>query len=297
MENPQNNNTSNKNDQPLVSLVNLISDNLNNQNKNNFNGVENNINNINNNKENKKQNDDILLEIDQIIGNETIENAFSNSSTKEENNSNSNISDNKVEISENHFLKNNDNNYSSNNNFSKESLDEAIITTIYRDLYSVYIKLILVINPLTSDEVKKKYIRQWDLWGPLLFTVFLACTLAINSNDKSQTVILIFLIFWVGSFLVFLNSNLLGVKISIFQIFCLLGYCLFPLNISSFIFCFIKTNDILKLFFIGLTCFWSLFSVSRFLKNLANSEQRYLVLYPVILLYFFISWFIFTNNH
>ena len=297
MENPQNNNTSNKNDQPLVSLVNLISDNLNNQNKNDFNRDENNINNINNNKENKKQNDDILLEIDQIIGNETIENAFSNSSTKEENNSNSNISDNKVEISENHFLKNNDNNYSSNNNFSKESLDEAIITTIYRDLYSVYIKLILVINPLTSDEVKKKHIRQWDLWGPLLFTVFLACTLAINSNDKSQTVILIFLIFWVGSFLVFLNSNLLGVKISIFQIFCLLGYCLFPLNISSFIFCFIKTNDILKLFFIGLTCFWSLFSVSRFLKNLANSEQRYLVLYPVILLYFFISWFIFTNNH
>ena len=297
MENSQNNNTSNKNDQPLVSLVNLISDNLNNQNKNNFNGDEININNINNNKENKKQNDDILLEIDQIIGNETIENAFSNSSTKEENNSNSNISDNKVEISENHFLKNNDNNYSSNNNFSKESLDEAIITTIYRDLYSVYIKLILVINPLTSDEVKKKHIRQWDLWGPLLFTVFLACTLAINSNDKSQTVILIFLIFWVGSFLVFLNSNLLGVKISIFQIFCLLGYCLFPLNISSFIFCFIKTNDILKLFFIGLTCFWSLFSVSRFLKNLANSEQRYLVLYPVILLYFFISWFIFTNNH
>ena len=276
MENPQNNNISNKNDQPLVSLVNLISDNLNNQNKNDFNRDENNINDINNNKENKKQNDDILLEIDQIIGNETIENAFSNSSTKEENNSNSNISDNKVEISENHFLKNNDNNYSSNNNFSKESLDEAIITTIYRDLYSVYIKLILVINPLTSDEVKKKHIRQWDLWGPLLFTVFLACTLAINSNDKSQTVILIFLIFWVGSFLVFLNSNLLGVKISIFQIFCLLGYCLFPLNISSFIFCFIKTNDILKLFFIGLTCFWSLFSVSRFLKNLANSEQKML---------------------
>ena len=73
MENPQNNNISNKNDQPLVSLVNLISDNLNNQNKNNFNGDENNINNINNNKENKKQNDDILLEIDQIIGNETTQ--------------------------------------------------------------------------------------------------------------------------------------------------------------------------------------------------------------------------------
>jgi hypothetical protein len=292
----ENENASNNNDQPLVSLVNLISDNLNNQNKNNFKENENNTNNINNNKENKKANDDILLEIDQIIGKETIENAFTNSSTNEENISNSNISDNKVEISENHFLKNNEN-YSSNNKYSKESLDEPIVTTIYRDLYSVYIKLILVINPLTSDEVKKKHIKQWDLWGPLLFNIFLACTLAINSTDKGQTIILIFLIFWLGSFLVFLNSNLLGVKISIFQIFCLLGYCLFPLNISSLILCFIKINDILKLFFIGLTCFWSLFSVSSFLKNLTNPEQRYLVLYPVILLYFFISWFIFTNNH
>ena len=295
-ENENASNASNNNDQPLVSLVNLISDNLNNQNKNNFQENENNINNINNNKENKKANDDILLEIDQIIGKETIENAITTSSTNEENTSNSNISENKVEISENHFLKNKEN-YSSNNTYSKESLDEAIITTIYRDLYSVYIKLILVINPLTSDEVKKKHIKQWDLWGPLLFNIFLACTLAINSTDKGQTIILIFLIFWLGSFLVFLNSNLLGVKISIFQIFCLLGYCLFPLNISSFILCIIKINDILKLFFIGLTCFWSLFSVSSFLQNLTNPEQRYLVLYPVILLYFFISWFIFTNNH
>ena len=303
MENFENNNGGNKNDlnnndQPLVSLVNLISDNLNNQNKNNnqkFQENENN-NNINNIKENKKANDDILLEIDQIIGKETIENAFASSSTNEDNTSNSNISENKVEISENHFLKNTSVNSISQSKYSKQTLDEAIITTIYRDLYSIYIKLIFVINPLTSDEVKKKHIKQWDLWGPLLFNIFLACTLAINSDDKGQTIILIFLIFWLGSFLVFLNSNLLGVNTSIFQIFCLLGYCLFPLNISSLIFCFVKTNDIIKLLFIGLTCFWSLFSVSSYLKNLANSEQRYLVLYPVILLYFFISWFIFTMN-
>ena len=179
----------------------------------------------------------------------------------------------------------------------KNTLNESIITTINRDLYSIYIKLIFVINPFISDEVKKYHIKQWDLWGPLIFNVLLASTLAINSDNRGQTIILIFLIFWLGSFLVFLNGHLLGVKTSIFQIFCLLGYCLFPLNISAFIFSFTRPPDILKFIVIGLTCFWSLFSASSYLGNLTIPEQRYLVLYPCILLYLYISWFIFSIKH
>ena len=303
-------NQENNNNQPLVSLVNLISNNLNNPNNNNLsnNNIlennENNNNNINNIKEKEKANDEILSEIDQIIGKDTIENDFQNhfsqnTSTNISSTSSANIAENKLEISENHFLKNN-NNYS-NNSYSyrvpKATLDEAIITTIYRDLYSIYIKLIFVINPLISNEEKRNHIRQWDLWGPLIFNIFLSGTLAINSDNKGQTVILIFLIFWLGSFLVFLNSHLLGVNTSIFQIFCLLGYCLFPLNISALIFSFTRPHDIIKFIFIGFTCFWSLFSASSYLKNLANPEQRYLVLYPCILLYIYISWFIFSIKH
>ena len=306
MENFQNskiNLNGNNNEQPLVSLVNLINNNLNNQNQPNnllnTNIIEKENNNINNNiKEKKQEKDDILLEIDNIIGNDTIENAFTSPSINEDNSSNLNKSNDKVNIEENHFLKNENNSNNINKYYSSnETLDEEILTTIYRDLYSIYYKLIFVINPLTSHEVKKPHIKQWDLWGPLLFNIILACTLAINSENRGQTIILIFLIFWVGSFLVFLNSNLLGVKASIFQIFCLLGYCLFPLNISAFIFCFAKTHEIIKFLVIGLTCFWSLFSASSFLKNLGNPEQRYLVLYPCILLYLYISWFIFTTRN
>ena len=307
-QNQQNNNLNNNNAQSLVSLVNLITENLNNPNANNNSLNQNspkeeNNNIINNNeiKEEKKEKvkDDILLEIDQIIGKDTIDNTFTNPSTNGDNNtSNSNISNNKVEISENHFLKNENNiNYSSSYRYSKETLDEAILTTIYRDLNSIYIKLLFVINPFSSDEEKKYHIKQWDLWGPLIFNIFLAGTLAINSANKGQTIILIFLIFWLGSFLIFLNSHLLGVNTSIFQIICLLGYCLFPLNISAIIFCLFRANEIFKFIVVGLTCFWSLFSASSYLRNLANSEQRYLVLYPVILLYLYISWFIFTTKH
>jgi hypothetical protein len=307
IQNQQNNNTDN-NIQPLVSLVNLISDNLNNPNPNNNylnqNYTEkkednNNIISIDEKKEKEKEKDDILLEIDQIIGKETIENTFK--STQEDNSSNLNKSENVMEIGENHFLKSdnnvNNNNYSSTYNISKETLDEAIITTINRDLYSIYIKLIFVINPFISDEVKKYHIKQWDLWGPLIFNVLLASTLAINSDNRGQTIILIFLIFWLGSFLVFLNGHLLGVKTSIFQIFCLLGYCLFPLNLSAFILSFTKFLEIIRFILISITCFWSLYSTSSFLRNISNPEQRYLVLYPSILLYLYISWFIFVTKH
>ena len=307
----------NNNNQPLVSLVNLISNNLNNINKENNNDT-NGYNNNNNSKKNTNNNDDLLLEIDQIIGKDdtnSINNANNtlpitssesnsiNSSSETTNlNVNKSTSSNKVEIKENHFIKNYENNsyvnsYKTPFELSDETLNEPILTTIYRDLYLIYTKLKFVINPYTSNKIKAYHIKQWDLWGPLLLIIFLASTLAINSHDRSQTIILIFLIFWLGSFLVFLNAHLLGVKTSIFQIFCLLGYCLFPLNLSAFILSFTSFLDIIRFFVVGITCFWSLYSVSSFLNNIAMPEQRYLVLYPSILLYIYISWFVFVTKH
>ena len=316
------NNNNNNNNQPLVSLVNIISNNLNNINKSNneINNYTNGDNNNTNSKKNTNNNDDLLLEIDQIIGKDDINNinninntlpiTMSESHNINDSNETTNLNvnksskENKVEIKENHFIKMNEsNNYNYVNSyktpfeFSEETLNEPILTTIYRDLYLIYTKLKFVINPYTSTKIKVYHIKQWDLWGPLLLIIFLAGTLAINSNDRGQTIVLIFLIFWFGSFLVFLNAHLLGVKTSIFQIFCLLGYCLFPLNLSAFILSFTSFLDIIRFFVVGITCFWSLYSVSSFLNNIAMPEQRYLVLYPSILLYIYISWFVFVTKH
>ena len=304
--NQQKKNNSNKNnEQPLVSLVNLISDNLNNTNIKNNENTSLSQKELENNNSKKKENDDLLLEIDAIIGKDNMDHIMpssSNNDTNETSSLNSNKSSNKVEIKENHFINHNESisykdSYINPFEFTEETLNESILTTIYRDLYLIYTKLKFVINPYTSNEVKTYHIKQWDLWGPLLLVVFLAGTLALNSTDKSQTIILIFLIFWVGSFLVFLNAHLLGVKTSIFQIFCLLGYCLFPLDLSAFILSFTKFLEIIRFIIVGITCAWSLYSVSSFLKNLAMPEQRYLVLYPSILLYIYISWFVFVTKH
>ena len=303
MENVSNvqNNNFNQNDQQLVSLVNLISNNINNiQNKNNNENEPISTNISDNSKINKKE-DDLLLEIDKIIGKEDL-NSISSYSSTNTNSETSSLNSNKVEIKDNHFINNPKNNhrfdsYLSPFELSEETLNEPILNTIYRDLYLIYTKLKFVINPYTSNDLKTYHIKQWDLWGPLILIIFLACTLAINSTDRSQTIILTFLIFWLGSFLVFLNAHLLGVKTSIFQIFCLLGYCLFPLNLSAFILSFTRFFDIIRFIIVGITCFWSLYSTSSFLRSISIPEQKYLVLYPSILLYLYISWFIFVTKH
>ena len=180
---------------------------------------------------------------------------------------------------------------------NENTLNESILTTIFRDFYLIYTKLKFVIIPYASKDKKSYHIKQWDLWGPLLLDLLLACTLAMNSQEKSQIIILIFVIFWLGGIILFLNANFLGVKSSIFQMFCLLGYCLFPLNVSALLVTIFRLNDFLRFILVGLTCLWSIYSSSDFLKNITNPNQRYLVLYPFILFYLYIAWFIISAKN
>lgn len=185
----------------------------------------------------------------------------------------------------------------SEGNLNSNTLNESIKTTINRDLSLIYKKLKYVINPFTSKEEKRNQIRQWDLWGPLILNMLLASTLSFNTKEKSQMTSLIFIIFWLGGVVLYLNANFLGVKTSIYQMFCLLGYCLFPLNISAIIVTIFNFNDIIRLIIVLITFVWSIYSSSDYLKIITNQEQRYLVLYPCILFYLYISWFIFTTKN
>jgi hypothetical protein len=180
---------------------------------------------------------------------------------------------------------------------NQDTLNESILTTIYRDLYQIYTKLKFVVIPYGSKSKKSYHIKQWDLWGPLILNLLLAITLAAHAKEKSHMIISIFVIFWLGGIILFLNANFLGVKSSIFQIFCLLGYCLFPLNLSALFVTIIKVHGIFKLFIVISTCIWSIYSSSDFLKTITNQDQRYLVLYPCILFYLYISWFIISTNN
>ena len=179
----------------------------------------------------------------------------------------------------------------------QNTLNEAVYETICRDFFLIYLKLKYVINPFISKEKKYIQIRQWDLWGPLILNIILSITLSFNTKEKGQITSLIFIIFWFGGLAIYLNNYFLGVKASIFQIFCLLGYCLFPLNIAAIIVTLISFNDIIRLIIVSFNCFWSIYSSSDYLKAITKQDKRYLVLYPCILLYLYISWFIFATKN
>ena len=189
-----------------------------------------------------------------------------------------------------------ENEYSTPLTSKSNTLEESISTTLLRDIQLIYYKLKHVINPFTNNSDKQKHILQWDLWGPLLFITFLSCTLSINAENKSKIIVILFAIFWCGSLLVYLNGNLLDSKIKLFPIICLLGYCLFPLNISAFILAITNFYEIIRLFIVLLTCAWALFSVEGYFSSVSSQEQKWLVFYPAVLMFLFLSWFIFTNK-
>ena len=180
--------------------------------------------------------------------------------------------------------------------YIKDTLHEDINESLKRDLNLIWTKLKYVINPFIPEKDRSEQVRQWDLWGPLIFTCLLSMTLAIRASEKGSTFTLIFIIFWIGSILVYLNANLLGIKISIFQIICLLGYCLFPLNIAAIILSLGKFFEFLRLIILIACCSWSSYSIKGFLLNIAPKEQRLLMIYPAILVYLFISGVILMNR-
>uniref|UniRef100_A0A8D8ZUR7 Protein YIPF n=1 Tax=Cacopsylla melanoneura TaxID=428564 RepID=A0A8D8ZUR7_9HEMI len=107
------------------------------------------------------------------------------------------------------------------------TLDEPIKTTIMRDLTAVGVKFRHVLQP----QEKSSLLKEWDLWGPLLLCTFMAIVLQGDSDDRldhdgGPQFAEVFVIVWIGSAVVTLNSKLLGGNISFFQSVCVLGYCL-----------------------------------------------------------------------
>ncbi|KAF7287206.1 hypothetical protein GWI33_002027 [Rhynchophorus ferrugineus] len=100
------------------------------------------------------------------------------------------------------------------------TLDEPIRETILRDVKAVGVKFGHVLFP----KEKKTLLKEWDLWGPLMLCTFMAMVLqgsgmADHTNDGGPEFAEVFVIVWIGSMIVTLNSKLLGGNISFFQSF------------------------------------------------------------------------------
>ncbi|CAI6337570.1 unnamed protein product [Periconia digitata] len=78
-------------------------------------------------------------------------------------------------------------------------------------------------------------LRDWDLWGPLIFCLLLSLFLSRGAKDEQKDLVFsgIFALVWIGESVVTLQIKLLGGNIAFFQSVSIIGYTLFPLVIAS----------------------------------------------------------------
>ncbi|KAI9736053.1 MAG: hypothetical protein M1818_006229 [Claussenomyces sp. TS43310] len=90
-------------------------------------------------------------------------------------------------------------------------------------------------NLLSGGQGMSKGLRDWDLWGPLVFCLLLSSLLSFNarSEQRSQVFSGVFAMVWIGEALVTTQIKLLGGNISFAQSICIIGYTLFPLVIAA----------------------------------------------------------------
>ncbi|XP_072314148.1 protein YIPF6 [Eucyclogobius newberryi] len=180
------------------------------------------------------------------------------------------------------------------------TLDEPVKETVLRDLRAVGNKFVHVLYPKRSSAL----LRDWDLWGPLLLCVTLALLLqggAADSHEQGGPQFAeVFVVVWVGSIVITLNSKLLGGTLSFFQSLCVLGYCIMPLTVALVV-CrvvlLLANNGVsfaVRLLVVAASFGWSTFASTAFLSDSQPPNRKALVVYPVFLFYFVIAWIILT---
>ncbi|KAG2245441.1 hypothetical protein Bca52824_092752 [Brassica carinata] len=165
------------------------------------------------------------------------------------------------------------------------TLTEPVWDTVKRDLSRIVSNLKLVVFPNPNREDPGKALRDWDLWGPFFFIVFLGLTLSWSASvKKSEVFAVAFALLAAGAVILTLNVLLLGGHIIFFQSLSLLGYCLFPLDVGAVI-CMLKDNVILKMVVVCVTLAWSSWAAYPFMSAAVNPRRKALALYPVFLMY------------
>ncbi|KAF6757189.1 hypothetical protein DFP72DRAFT_1032566 [Ephemerocybe angulata] len=173
-----------------------------------------------------------------------------------------------------------------------DTLDEPVTTTIARDLFSIYTKLVQVLYPRRSSG--REVLRDWDLWGPLILCLMLGIMLSINAPPSQSLGVFtsVIVICSLGALVVTVQAKLLGGRVSFFQGLCVLGYCIAPLDIAALISCFVRVIYIRAPVAL-LAWAWCIWASVNFLDGTKIEAQRILLaVYPLLLFYFILAWMI-----
>jgi len=178
---------------------------------------------------------------------------------------------------------------SSTGDLDWNTLDETVWATLRRDVAVVGRNCAAVLLPINWGRDGAGRLREWDLWGPLVFVLALSATLSAGVESGSETFSVVFATVGIGAVALTANVSLLGGKIIFLQSVALLGYCIVPLVLASLL-CLASSNKIFRLFIVGLAVAWSSKASIPFVSAAMPASRRALAVYPVMLLYVFLGW-------
>jgi hypothetical protein len=86
----------------------------------------------------------------------------------------------------------------------------------------------------------------------------------------------VFIIIWIGSLIITVNTKLLGGTLSLLQCMCLLGYCIFPIVVSAFVLRILLPflPGIIKFLLIQITLIWAIFGKIKFIQLLFHLYHK-----------------------
>jgi hypothetical protein len=142
-----------------------------------------------------------------------------------------------------------------------------------------------IIGVITLKRIDKKFLEDSDMAGPLLIFLLFAFSSVLQYKINFGY---IYGISVFGSILVFLLLNLMSKNngILLYNTISVLGYCLIPIVLLSFIAVFLDMKNILGGIIAFLAIVLSSLNASRFFEiGLDMYSQRWIIFYPVALFY------------
>ncbi|ODV79387.1 Yip1-domain-containing protein [Suhomyces tanzawaensis NRRL Y-17324] len=136
---------------------------------------------------------------------------------------------------------------------------------------------------------------DWDLWGPLIFSLMFSVALGISAKGDQTNLVFSgsFSFIWAFFIVIGLNIQLLGGSISFMSAISAAGYSLFPIVVGELICSLLVKWKLIRLILMAVLNSWSIYSGVLSLQCSGVLPGRVLLaIYPVGLMYTVLSWLV-----
>ena len=104
-------------------------------------------------------------------------------------------------------------------------------TFVWTDIAEIIIIAFLVYQLL----VWIRNTRTWSFLRGIIIILGIILSFGKKNDQTGIVFILVFSLVWVGGLVVSLNSQFLGIKLSVYQCISILGYCMFAIVLAAFL--------------------------------------------------------------